>query len=851
MTMKRLLILATLLASFSIAEAQSPLMMLLVMGKKKAVVHDTTGKDLTHYAHNYYVAPWGNDANSGHRTDSALQHLHVVGGKTLVAGDSVLLRAGQTFRDSTTMPNSGSAGNVITLASYGSGASPVINGSDLVTAWVDNAANQSNTWRDTLATQPLQVFFNGTRGTLVASVAACNGAMKWYWASGILYAYGTVSPSATYASPGVEASVRAWLFNGAAKDYVTISGVDFTKANEYNIRAIGTHLTVSNDTISYGYSDGIFATGSDINITGSRSHHNIGTGIKGYQGSATPGHQNYVQNCLVDSNKYHGIAFTDSCWTVQYNNVGDNGDTTNLCIGIETWDATNHKWASSDTIRYNTVWGTASNQNDGAGINLDEGSARCAVYGNITYGNDASGVATNSAVNCSVYNNVAFHNNRNSSGQLTWAAKGEFYFQGDLSSGVVVKNNIGYSVRDGDFAVTVTPHVDTSAGFSMTNNLWYAPVATNWFYKAGVQGSALSVFNGDAKIGTDFYGDPKFTDTSAAVLDFRLLTTSPAIDEGAATSFIVDRVGTAIPLPAGGVPDIGAFEFSQSSGNIITVSAGANGTIFPGTSLVGTGRNKKFAIAGNSGYVLDVLTIDGTPNADSTGGSFTFNNVTTTHTIAATFKVGPYLIDVTAGAHGIIWPVDTSVASGQSLTVNFLGDATYLPDIILIDGVQANDSVRAYGHYTFSNVTATHTVTCSYAASLIDYTPTAVLNGGFETSGSPFGSWNTYTDGATITRDATPHSGSYACKIVNASAGGYIYTGNITTAGFYHFFSFWAKSSTGTPSVIVTDYAAIPITTTWTQYYAKYIAAAAYFQIFCTDVATVYIDDVRLIKSAE
>ena len=75
----------------------------------------------------------------------------------------------------------------------------------------------------------------------------------------------------------------------------------------------------------------------------------------------------------------------------------------------------------------------------------------------------------------------------------------------------------------------------------------------------------------------------------------------------------------------------------------ITATAGANGTITPsGTITVSHGSNQTFNIAPNAGYVLSELKIDG--NAVTTASSYTFENVTSNHTITATFSPISYTI---------------------------------------------------------------------------------------------------------------------------------------------------------------------------------------------------------------
>ncbi len=74
----------------------------------------------------------------------------------------------------------------------------------------------------------------------------------------------------------------------------------------------------------------------------------------------------------------------------------------------------------------------------------------------------------------------------------------------------------------------------------------------------------------------------------------------------------------------------------------ISASAGKNGTVTPsGEVTVEQGAAQKFEIKANEGYVIDKLTVDGKENDEASGNesfSFTFENVTETHTIDTTFK---------------------------------------------------------------------------------------------------------------------------------------------------------------------------------------------------------------------
>jgi uncharacterized protein (TIGR02145 family) len=194
----------------------------------------------------------------------------------------------------------------------------------------------------------------------------------------------------------------------------------------------------------------------------------------------------------------------------------------------------------------------------------------------------------------------------------------------------------------------------------------------------------------------------------------------------------------------------------------ITASAGANGAIDPSGSVsVPLGTNKTFTITPSANYkVLDVL-VDGVSAGPVT--SYTFSNVTINHTISATFTLITYTINATAGANGTISPngaVIVNRGAGQVFAIT--PSANYKVLDVLVDDVSAG----AITSYTFSNVTANHTI---YASFVSVYTvsfntlggsaiaPQSVNSGGVATrpAVSPtkaayvFYNWNTTATGST------------------------------------------------------------------------------------------------------
>ena len=143
----------------------------------------------------------------------------------------------------------------------------------------------------------------------------------------------------------------------------------------------------------------------------------------------------------------------------------------------------------------------------------------------------------------------------------------------------------------------------------------------------------------------------------------------------------------------------------------ITPTVGANGSISPATAVtVNSGASQTFAITPASGYQISSVLVDGASIGAVT--SYTFSNVTASHTISATFALNTFAITPTAGANGSISPATAvSVNNGASQTFTITPSAGYQIAGVQVDGA----SVGAVASYTFSNVTANHTISASFA----------------------------------------------------------------------------------------------------------------------------------------
>jgi hypothetical protein len=85
----------------------------------------------------------------------------------------------------------------------------------------------------------------------------------------------------------------------------------------------------------------------------------------------------------------------------------------------------------------------------------------------------------------------------------------------------------------------------------------------------------------------------------------------------------------------------------------ITVTQGVNGTIDPGTILVGCGGSQAFSIAPEVGYHIDSVFVDDVYVPDSLA-SYTFTDVQADHAITAKFKINTYALVIDVVGNGSV-----------------------------------------------------------------------------------------------------------------------------------------------------------------------------------------------------
>ena len=158
-----------------------------------------------------------------------------------------------------------------------------------------------------------------------------------------------------------------------------------------------------------------------------------------------------------------------------------------------------------------------------------------------------------------------------------------------------------------------------------------------------------------------------------------------------------------------------SFVASSATIYVITATAGTGGTINPsGSVYVASGTSQAFIITANTNYKIFNVVADGVYLGNV--GSYTFSNVVANHAISATFiasSIATYNIISSTSAGGTISPLGTVlVASGGSQTYTITPNSGYVITAVTVDGTNRG----APATYTFSSVTASHTIASSFAA---------------------------------------------------------------------------------------------------------------------------------------
>ncbi|MDR0856258.1 MAG: hypothetical protein LBM78_02480, partial [Clostridiales bacterium] len=219
----------------------------------------------------------------------------------------------------------------------------------------------------------------------------------------------------------------------------------------------------------------------------------------------------------------------------------------------------------------------------------------------------------------------------------------------------------------------------------------------------------------------------------------------------------------------------------------ITASvSGGHGSITPGAT-VDYGATPTYTFTPDTGYHVASVTVNDA--SAEVADTYTFVPVTANQTIVVTFAVdtvNTFIITASMDANGSISPLGAvSVAHNASQLFTFSPNVGYHVDTITVDGTGLSGTALANAitnGYTFTNVTAAHTISVTFAIDTFTIAASAGANGSISPAGAVSVNYNAsqpfifapaehyHVD--TITVDGAGLSGT---ALANAIASGYTF----------------------------------------------------------------------------
>lgn len=203
----------------------------------------------------------------------------------------------------------------------------------------------------------------------------------------------------------------------------------------------------------------------------------------------------------------------------------------------------------------------------------------------------------------------------------------------------------------------------------------------------------------------------------------------------------------------------------------ITASCNEGGSVSPnGVSNVTKYTNQTYTIQPNEGYFIQSVKVDNVDKGKLE--SYTFERVTTNHTIEVTFAPQELNISASAGTGGSISPNGTTkVKYGEDKTFTITPNEGYEIKSVIVDG----QDMGKITSYTFNDVKGEHTISASFVKKTFNITASAGAGGSVSPNGT-----STVSYGDNKTFSFTPNQG-YKVKSVVVDG---VNKGELTTYTF-------------------------------------------------------------------
>mgnify|MGYP001558749206 CR=1 FL=1 len=497
---------------------------------------------------NYYVD------NTG--TGDTLATIAEVNALTLATDDTVFFKKGCSWRETLTIPNSGTSGHYIVFTSYSTGLKPIILGSNQALTFTDQGGNvwsSATTLNDpyNIGTIDMELFFDEsgiiTWGVHKTDTSLLIAEYDWTWLANKIYVYAATDPDSRYTS--VEVPQRATIVNLNSKQYLEFNGLDL----HYSVYGIQEVYPTANLT-------GLNVKNCRISHLGTKNGGGYGTHFV-YSNSVFEG--DTIYDCGrrgISLNHYGNSTITNI--TIQ-NCIFYNGYHT---TGVDISNGAISSTGTIDTviIKNSLFYEPAAGTSQGNQIFIQDYShgittpvKNVYIYCNIFKYNSSSSIMMEGATSVFIYNNTFYENN-------TVSAVTNAINVNHNNLSVKIKNNIFYTTLAVDanyrgcnlYCLSTQDYtkveVDYNIHYRTTNALRTVRVNSADYHM-----NDLSLLQ--AATGWETHGqfiDPTFVSS----VDYHLQAGSPAIAAGIGVGLNLDYEGNAWEA----TPSIGAYEYNAS-----------------------------------------------------------------------------------------------------------------------------------------------------------------------------------------------------------------------------------------------------------------------------------------------
>ncbi len=428
----------------------------------------------------YFVdATAGDDAKDGLTEANAWKTMSKVNAASFSAGDTISLQRGEVWRESLTVPSAGTSGNPITFDAYGTGADPIIDGSDVVTGWtLDSGSIYTATFNNGITT--FLILENGVPLKRRATQGAVVAAGEFFADDGANTMYVWATDSADPDTHTMEVGARFHTMQASGKSFLAFANIHFRGAGG----EFGSAARLDTQTSDVTFTD------CEMSAT-----HYAGVWLLFDAGNSGPDNITYtdctIHDCVVfgahiqgetTSNRLDAITFT-GC------RIHDCGDPDTAQHGISLRRVTNASILNCE------IDNNVGSQAWGGGLYLDHAPS-ATIQNNRVHDNDPQGIQADVNSNgFDISGNTVYDNINNGimvEDHLTAAGTSQ------LNSNIVYGNVRGLYFGPGgvDFKVT---------GVTVQRNIIYGNTSSVWAID-GTGGTLSDYFDNDVDLNT-YTGD--------------------------------------------------------------------------------------------------------------------------------------------------------------------------------------------------------------------------------------------------------------------------------------------------------------------------------------------------------